>query len=159
MRTLAFGSCHLRAPIFGRLMKTMLTLFDRLNPGTDFLLIDNASPVPIDEYLPWKGVAPVIIPAEGATNEMPGMFMFGTRELWRFNEAIGHFHHSRDDAIPPRATKPEIVQALDRHSHHYHESPFHMTALDGFTLKSKLRHTGRLGSRWTGRTSSCREKA
>jgi hypothetical protein len=89
--SLSQGSLHA-----GRLLHVSLTLVCRLNPDADVLLIDNASTLPLEPYLP---DGPWIV------NEMeagPVPRIHGKRTVLRFKDALGHFHYNKNADPPPR---------------------------------------------------------
>jgi hypothetical protein len=108
MRDLIFLQCHLRSEERGRLMNVAIKLLERLNPDSDILLIDNASPLDPFRFVPYE-----------------------TFTLYlRFAQAIGHMAPAYRDERPNPKDGPgrAIMTALrlamelgyDRAS--YHES-------------------------------------
>lgn len=91
-------SVHLTSEWRGRLLRTCVTLIDRLNPGLDYLLIDNASPIDPVAWLPgaWDDFGVCL-----GDHSHPHLKPLG-RTIMRFPDAIGHFHHNKLDDTPPR---------------------------------------------------------
>lgn len=97
MKTLILTQCHLKTEQQGRLLGTTVRLAQRLNPGYDVLLMDNASPIDPTPFLP----------------KDPAV------EIERFPDAIGHFSHKfadeREDRRdgPGRAIMTGLQAAID----------------------------------------------
>lgn len=91
-------SVHLTNEWRGRLLRTCVTLIDRLNPDLDYLLIDNASPIDPTPFLPgaWDDMGVCLSDHGEAPIKPPG------RTIMRFPDAIGHFHHNQGQEPPPR---------------------------------------------------------
>lgn len=100
-RTLIFTQCRIMHDIHGRLMKTALTLAERLNPGVDILLVDNASVLSIEPYLPWRASDSDVDILNDASWQNPPV-LSGLRTIGRFETAIGHFNHDRHRIPPPK---------------------------------------------------------
>lgn len=103
MKTLVFSQCRVVHDIHGRLLRTCLELVQRLNPGIDVLLIDNASPLSLQPYLTgtpygWAGLQ---LPDEGYT-PAHSTILTAHHTVAVFNSAIGHFNHDRHREPPPR---------------------------------------------------------
>lgn len=94
MKTLLFCQCHIRNEWQGRLMATSIALAERLNPGVDILLIDNASFLPPEGWLQWPRVD---LAPDGAPVPIPS-----PRAIAGFGEAIGHFHYDKTNAVAPQ---------------------------------------------------------
>lgn len=93
-------SVHLRDEFRARLLRTCVTLIDRLNPDVDILLIDNASPMDPLGWLPVKPASPwsdmgVCLATDGPIPAMPS-----GRAIARFPDAIGHPHLEKDRDPP-----------------------------------------------------------
>lgn len=95
MKTLVFSQCHIRHDVFGRLMRTSIELVQRLNPGIDILMIDNASPLGPEKWLPGWPVGD--LDPEGTPRPV-----VTPRSIMRFGDAIGHLHYDREKDPPPR---------------------------------------------------------
>lgn len=97
MKTLIFGGVHITNERAGNLMRTALALAEKLNPGVDFLLVDNGSPLDPRKFLDesWNdtgfslrdGLIPTI--GKGKT-------------ICRFTDSIGHFFWDADRDPPPK---------------------------------------------------------
>jgi len=102
VKTLIFTQCFLKTEAQGRLMATSIKLMERLNPGVDILLIDNASP--IDPRIPlggdWSDLSPVLL--DDAGNILEPLYEPARRSIAVFREAIGHFHYDKHNMVAPR---------------------------------------------------------
>ena len=92
-------SVHLTSEWRGRLLRTCVTLIDRLNPGgLDILLIDNASPIDPVPWMPgaWDDMGVCLATDGPIPVKPPG------RTIMHFPDAIGHFHHNQGQDPPPK---------------------------------------------------------
>lgn len=104
MNPLAFLQCHLKDEWRCRLMKVCLLLIERVNPGVDFLMIDNASPIDPRPWLPgeWFDCGVCLPPGtERGFGTVPPIRP-ADRVLMRFPDAIGHFHDDENRQPPPQ---------------------------------------------------------
>lgn len=103
MKTLILTQCHLKSDEQGRMLGTNLELMQRLNPGYDVLLIDNASLIEPERFLPegcWR--MDYSLDAAGDDETVEGSF-----NIEWFEEAIGHFSHKFDgERIQPARDGP-----------------------------------------------------
>lgn len=98
MKLLCELSVHLTNEWRGRLLRTCVTLIDRLNPDLDILLIDNASPVDPLPFLPgnWDDMG-VCLSTDGPIPVKPP-----GRTVMRFPDSLGHFHVDKQRDPPPK---------------------------------------------------------
>ncbi len=98
MKLLCELSVHLTSEWRGRLLRTCVTLIDRLNPDIDILLIDNASPVEPLPFLPgqWDDMG-VCLSTDGPIPVKPP-----GRTIMRFPDSLGHFHVDKERDPPPK---------------------------------------------------------
>ncbi len=99
MRLLCELSVHLTSAYRGHLLRTVITLIDRLNPDLDILLIDNGSPLDPLPFLPgapWDDMGVCLATDGPIPAKPPG------RTLMRFGDALGHFHHDARRDPPPK---------------------------------------------------------
>ena len=98
MKTLIFMQAHIMLPAQGRLMATAVKLAQRLNPGVDILMVDNASPLEPLDFLAgsWLDAGACLTDTTWPC-DLPGGNM-----LVRFPDAIGHFHYDQLKDPPPR---------------------------------------------------------
>lgn len=123
MADLIFLQCHLRSEERGRLMNVAIKLLQRLNPGIDILLIDNASPI---NPRHWFDPPDLYILSE-MSDVVPKI---GGSSIVRFYESIGHMAPAYAAERPNpkdgpgraimRALEIAIASGYDRAS--YHES-------------------------------------
>lgn len=95
-KTLIFSQVMARDEWPAKLLHASLTLACKLNPDADIVLIDNASTIPLEPYLP---------DGPWITNHMeagPVPRVHGKRTVMCFDNALGHFHYNKNDDPPPR---------------------------------------------------------
>lgn len=94
-RTLIYQQTHIRHPSQGKLFAVSHALARKLNPDCDFLVVDNASPLPAWSWCDAARERWHTHPLFPMSEEVIPITDRNT--LVRFHESIGHFFHGRTD--------------------------------------------------------------